>query len=98
MGSSFQFSPPSFALSIPRTIYLTRFIILSNPLPEMSSPSPDSSATTSQTVCSEEVTNQALMSLIVDLRAQLTSMSRRQEQLMELVLNLRPEPATRAEP
>jgi len=97
MGSSSQFSPPSFTLSVPRTKYPNRLTILSNPLPGMPSPS-DSSATTSQTDCSEEVTNQALMSLIVDLRAQLTSMSRRQEQLMELVLNLRPDPATRAEP
>lgn len=90
--------PPSFALSVHRTKYLTCLTAFSSPFPAMSSPSPDSSATTSQTVCSEEITNQALMSLIMDLRAQLTSMSRRQEQLMELVLNIRPEPATRAEP
>jgi len=64
----------------------------------MSSPSPDSSAAVSQTVCSEEVTNQTLMSVIVDLRAQLTSMSRRQDELMELVLDLRRELKTRTEP
>ena len=64
----------------------------------MSSPSPVSSAAASQTVRSEEVTNQTLMSVIVDLRAQLTSMSRRQDELMELVLDLRRELKTHTEP
>ena len=64
----------------------------------MPSPSPVSSAATSQTVCSEEVTNQALMKVIVDLQAQLTSLSRQQNELMELVTDLRRELGTRAEP
>ncbi|KAF9654071.1 hypothetical protein BDM02DRAFT_3107313 [Thelephora ganbajun] len=62
------------------------------------SPPSTSPATAPQIISSEEVTNQTLMSVIVGLRAQLTSMSRRQDELIELVLDLRRELATRAEP
>ena len=64
----------------------------------MSSPSPVSSTSASQTVCPEEVTNQALMSAIMDLRARLVSMSREQDQLVKLVNDLRDGLDTRTEP
>ena len=64
----------------------------------MTSPSPVSSTAVSQTVCPEEVTNQTLMSAITDLRAQLTSVSRRQDELMELITDLRYELDTRGGP
>ena len=46
----------------------------------------------------EEVTNHTLMTGIIDLRAQLTSMSRRQDELIQLVLDLRQELTARVEP
>ena len=63
----------------------------------MSSSSPDSSATASQAVYSEKVTNQTLMGLIVTLQAQLASMSRQQDQLMQVVLHLQRQSASHAE-
>ena len=63
----------------------------------MTSPSSASSATASQTPYSE-VTNQALMSLIVELRTELASMSQRQNQLMQLVLDLQRQPGPRVGP
>ena len=62
--------------------------IFFNLIPKMSSPSPVSSTSTSQTVCPEEVTNQALMSAIMDLRAKLVSMSSEQDRLVKLVNDL----------
>ena len=64
----------------------------------MPSSSPVSSTAASKTVYSEEVTNQALMSAIMDLRAQLTSLSHRQDWLMELITGLLHEFNARTEP
>lgn len=56
-----------------------------------------SSAVTSQTDSSEEVTNQVLINVICDLQVQLTAISRRQNELAEHVLNLQRELQTRFE-
>ena len=63
----------------------------------MSSTSPVPSAAASQAIFSEAVTNQALMNVILDLRAQLTSLTHRQDELTELVTDLRRELQVRTE-
>ncbi|KAF9793039.1 hypothetical protein BJ322DRAFT_1032674 [Thelephora terrestris] len=57
-----------------------------------------SSSATSKTVCSEEVTNQVLTSVIHELQAQLTSICHRQDELEELILDLQRELKTRIGP
>lgn len=54
-----------------------------------------SCAVTPQTDCLEEVTNQVLINVICDLQTQLTTISRRQNELAELILNLQRELKTR---
>ena len=73
----------------------TNLLIPPNPLLRMS---PPPSVSPSAAASQEEVTNQTLMSVIMDLRAQLTSISRRQDEMMQLILNVRCEVETRTEP
>lgn len=95
MGSSSQYfwlqypADPHNFTSISRTQPPANLTVLSNLLLEMSSPYP---------ISPEEVTNHTLMTVVIDLRAQLTSMSRRQDELIQLVLDLRQELTARVEP